>query len=436
VSTEGQLQRAPDSTILVGRLQRFQKWGLTAGEFMLVQCFVQLAQALTGIILVRCLAKNDYAFYTIANTWLLALVTLSDSGVGSAATALGGVVWQDRFRLGQVVASALRIRHWLAAVTILPVIAILVWTLIRNGAGWGLISIFIVLVGVIAYFQLTYSILVVVLRLQREVRRIQLLDAVKGLGRLVLTAGAILVYLDSVVALVATAFASAAQYVLTRKWMIAGIDPCAPHDADIERKIKAVVRKQWPNEVNGVFAGQLSIILLSFFGTSASVADLGALGRISLLFMVFGTMLQSVVFPRYAICQEPLRLKRLYWGIVAGSAVVSLAPVLLTWAAPGPFLWILGPKYKGLSYELMLVMLNAGVASITGVTWGLNSVRAWIISGWWLVPVSLGIQFSLMLVFGVSTIQKVLLIGIVSSSIAIVINVAATFIFSRNFTRV
>lgn len=431
-----QARGALDAAKPAGAWLRLRKWGMIAGEFTLVQGFVQVTQALTGIILVRWLTKNDFAYYTIANTWLLALVTLSDSGVGSAATALGGVVWQDRFRLGQVIASALRIRHWLAAVTILPVIAILVWTLVRNGAGWGLISIFVVLVGVIAYFQLTYSILVVVLRLRREVRRIQTLDTVKGVGRLLLTAGAILIYLDSVVALVATAIASAAQYVLTLKWMISGVDPHAPHDGEIESKIKVVVRRQWPNEVNGVFAGQLSIILLSFFGTSASVADLGALGRISLLFTVFGTMLQSVVFPRYAVCQEPSRLKKLYWGIVAGSAVVSLIPVLVTWAAPGPFLWVLGPKYKGLNFELMLVMLNAGVASIAGVTWGLNSSRAWIIAGWWLVPLGLATQFALMFVFGVSTIQQVLWIGIVSSLVAIGENVVATFVFSHNFTRV
>jgi hypothetical protein len=410
-------------------------WFFTLTEFILVQALVQVLAAVTGLITVRWLAKGDYALYTIANTWLAALVLLSNSGIGSAATALGGKVWQDRRQLGGVIASALRMRRWLASVTVLPVMAVLIWTLVENGAGRGMVLAMTALVAIGATIQLTNGILIVVLRLRGQVRRMQAVDSVGGLSRLALTAAAIPICFNSVLALAISVAGGLVQSVMIRKAVADGVDLAAPPDPEVTRRIRAVIGRQWPNEVNGVFQGQISIILLSFFGTVASVADLGALGRIAILFTIFTATIQAVVLPRYARCQDPARLRTLYVGIVAGYAAAAMMPVLLTWLLPQPFLWLLGPQYAQLSYELMLVALNAGLASINGATWGLNTSRAWIIPGWGLVPAGLAIQFSLMLMVGVSTVEEVLLIGILSSVAGIVINIVATVVFSRGFSR-
>lgn len=410
-------------------------WVVTLTEFMLVQALVQVLAAVTGLITVRWLAKDDYALYTIANTWLAALVLLSNSGIGSAATALGGKVWQDRHQLGQVIASALRMRRWLATVTVMPVLALLIWTLLQNGAGTGTVLAMAVLVAIGATLQLTNGILIVVLRLQEKIRRLQAVDSIGGASRLALTAAAIPIYFNVVLALAISVIGGFVQYVMIRKTAASGADLAAPPDPEVSRHIRAVVGRQWPNEVNAVFQGQISIILLSFFGTIASVADLGALGRVGVLFIIFTATIQAIVLPRYARCQEPARLRKLYVGIVGGYTAAAMAPVLLTWLLPQPFLWLLGPQYAHLSHELVLVALHAGLASINGATWGLNTSRAWIIPGWGLVPAGLTIQFVLMLLVGVSTVEQVLLIGILSSILGILVNFAATMVFSRGFSR-
>lgn len=415
---------------------RVRRWFLTIAEFMAVQALVQLLTAVAGLLTVRWLDKQDYALYTIAVTWIGALVTLSNSGIGSAATALGGRVWQDRDRFGQVIASALRMRRWLAAVTILPVMAVLVWTLIQNGGGGDVVPAIVALVAGTAGIQLSYGILMVVLRLRGEVRRIQLVESTGGLLRLILTAVAAFIYFDVAVALAISLAAILVQYVMVRSTAAAGVDFHARPDPEATQRMRQVVGRQWLNEVNGVFLGQISVILLSFFGTAAGVADLGALNRIGVVFAIFGATVQSILLPRYARCQDPARLRQLYVRIVAGYTALALSPALVTWAWPEPFLWLLGPQYAGLAFELRLLALNVGIGSITATTWGLNMTRAWIIPGWALVPVTIALQLLLMALIGVRTVPQVLVIGIASNAAYCVINIVATVVFTRGFSRI
>jgi O-antigen/teichoic acid export membrane protein len=410
---------------------RAGRWFLTVAEFMAVQALVQLLTAVTGLLTVRWLDKADYALYTIAVTWTGAFIALSNSGIGSAATALGGRVWDDRVRLGSVIASALRMRRWLAATTIVPVSAMLIWTLIQNGADTATLLTIVILVAGSAGIQLTYSILLVVLRLRGAVRRIQLVESVGGLSRLLLTATVAFVYFNGVVALAISLAAVLLQYAMVRHAVSSSIDLHAAPDAEATRRIRQVVGRQWLNEVNGVFLGQISIILLSFFGTAAAVADLGALSRIGVIFAIFGATVQSILLPRYARCQEPARLRQLYGRIVAAYTALAMSPALLAWAWPEPFLWLLGPRYAGLAFEFQLLTVNVGIYSIAATTWGLNMARAWVIPGWMLVPATIALQLLLMAVIGVTTVPQVLYIGIISNAAYCVINIVGASVFMR-----
>ncbi len=59
---------------------------------------------------------------------------LADSGVGIGLTSIGGRVWQDPHRFGQLISTALRLRKYLAAAAVGVVAPILIWMLARNGA--------------------------------------------------------------------------------------------------------------------------------------------------------------------------------------------------------------------------------------------------------------------------------------------------------------
>lgn len=422
--------------LVMPALRRLRRWAVILGQFMLVQSVAQAATIATGILIVRMLGKQEYAYYTIGNSWLSALVTLSDSGIGDATTAIGGRVWQDPIRLGQVVRTAMRTRRWLCAAAIVPIVAVVVWTLVKTGADHVTILAVALLVGVAGVVQIAVRILVIVPRLKGEIRRLQYVDLAGAFLRLGLTAGAAMAFLTASSAMAAALVALLAQYLLLKRWTASLIDARAPVDDDVRRELRRIVVRQWPNEIHGVFQGQISVVLLSFFGTVSGVADLGALNRIGVVFIVLGSVMQSIVLPRYARCQDPQHLRTLYVEILVGFSVLAAGPIAVAFLAPRPILWLLGPQYAGLPVELVLVAATAALSSIAGVSWTLNTVRGWI-KPWWInIPTGILAQLILMPVIGVSTVRQVLLISMAGMALAIVTNVGTTLVYSRGFTRV
>src|ERR1035438_10114760 len=84
------------------------KWAGIISTFAGFQVLIQFVAFLTGILIVRNLTKAEFAVYTVAASSLIILSTLSDLGFGNALLALGGKVWNDNLRLGQLLRSALR----------------------------------------------------------------------------------------------------------------------------------------------------------------------------------------------------------------------------------------------------------------------------------------------------------------------------------------
>lgn len=413
---------------------RIRRGVLVISGFAAVQMVAQGLGLVTGFILVHALDKPDYALYTLTITGINSLVILTNGGILEALMAIGGRVWQDPHHMGQVVASAMRFRRHLARMVAPPILVLLAWFLLRSGAHPAEIAVLSMLALLAAQLQLSSSIVTAVLRLRGEIRRLQHLDLVSAFLRLTLTACCFFL-LNGELAIAIGGLATAASYLMARRWIGATVDWIASPGAQILAEMRSVVRRQWFNDVAFICQGQLTLLLLGFFGGSESVANFGALGRIAALFGIFGAVMQSVILPRYARCQDPRDMRNLYMAILALSGAVAAGPVLAALLFPGPLLWMLGAQYKNLPNELVLVALNAGVASIAFTTWGLNSFRAWIIPPWINVPAFLISQFVLMTLIGVKTMEQVIWVGIAWYGLASLINIGATVIFSGGFGR-
>src|SRR5690349_4585514 len=66
------------------------------------QALVQGAGLICGILIIRLLPTNEYAFYTLANTMLGTMTVLADGGISTGVMAQGGKVWQSKAELGTV----------------------------------------------------------------------------------------------------------------------------------------------------------------------------------------------------------------------------------------------------------------------------------------------------------------------------------------------
>src|ERR1700724_2916848 len=146
------------------------------GNYALVQVAVQIIAFSSGILLVRWLPQREYAFFTIANAMQATLMLLADIGISVGLVSIGGRVWQDRHRFGELINTGLSLRKRLGAIAIVAVTPILASMLLKNGApvSYTALLIAIVLAGISV--ELSIGVLAVVPRLRSDISLIQRID--------------------------------------------------------------------------------------------------------------------------------------------------------------------------------------------------------------------------------------------------------------------
>lgn len=376
-----------------------------------MQIIVQALGLVAGLLLIRTLPQREYAYFTLANTMQATLLMLADVGVGSALSATGGKVWQDKARFSELIATGLHVRKnlaWIGGAVALPVLC---WMLIRNGTsvGYALLLTGAVLLG--ANYRLTTDVLTMVPRLHGRIDQLQKLDLGANLFRLAVLGAACLTYVNAAVAVLVASLSFGLQYVLIRRWAAEAVDLQAPTSAADRQTIFRVVKQMAPNTIYFCVQGQLSVFLISVFGSTKTLAEVGALGRLAVLFSIIGSVMSSVVLPRFARCQNKARLKAMWWQIMGGYAALSAVLMGLAVWLPGPFLWLLGKSYAHLDKELAYIVLAAVINTLAGVIYGLNSTRAWMKGASLSIPVTIAAQVALLPFLDLSTVKGVVLLG-------------------------
>jgi O-antigen/teichoic acid export membrane protein len=392
-------------------------------KFALVQVLVQVLGFAAGLLIVRTLPKREYAFYTIGNTMLAAILVLADSGISSALSAIGGRVWQDSRRLGSLLNTALQLRRQLAAVTVLAVVPVLVWLLAQNGASRLTIFGLVIAVLVGSGLELITRIYSVALRLRSEIRQIQKQALLSALVKLAIVVAALFIFINATVAILSVVVGYAVQYGMLRRWVRRDVDRSAPPDPAMRSEIVSVLKKQAPHSIYYCLQGQVTVWLISIFGNADSVANVGALGRLAVVFALLSSITAEVVLPAFARIQSVHHLRRRYCQIVAGYGAVSVLLVAAVAIFPRQILSVLGHQYGGLSAEGVLMAACAVVSATTGLLWAINSTRAWIVPPALLIPCTVVVQVAMLKFVDLSTVKGVLLFTMYSFVPNIVLSV-------------
>jgi O-antigen/teichoic acid export membrane protein len=405
------------------------------GNYALVQATVQLLAFTSGILLVRWLPQREYAYFTIANAMQATLNLLADLGISVGLISIGGRVWHDRHRFGELINTGLAVRRKLAAVAAIVVSPILYAMLARNGAPfpYALLLIGIVLVGFILQFSI--DVFVVVPRLRSDIGKIQTIDITCTTMRLLLIVG--LVYLFATAGL-AVGIATATfvlQYVLLRSYAAKVVDLSAGENAEDRQEILRLIKALAASALFYCFQGQITVFLISFFGRqAASVAEVGALGRLAMIFTVVMNMLANVFVPAFARCQDKGRLRALYLLIAGGVALFGAGVLAAAAFFPEQFLFVLGNRYTHLHRELLLMLGAAVVSAFAGTLWMLNASKAWITGSWLYIPLTLATQLALIRFTDFSRVDSVLLFNLISLLPSLFVNLALSFRGFRGFT--
>jgi hypothetical protein len=412
---------------MLGPTPRAISWAKTLTKFVSVQVAVQALMIASGILLVRVLSQTEYAYFTIANSMQATMNILADSGIGIGLSSIGGRVWQSPFRFGQLINTAMRLRRYLATVATIIVTPILIWMLIANGATWAYTAVLTLAVLLGLNYQLLTSVLMVVPRLHSQIDRVQKLDFFAAASRLAILMAAYFVFLNAAVGVCATVAGLLTQYYFLRRWIAGSIDVNAPADEQDRRTILGIVKSQSPNAVFYCMQGQLTVWLISILGSTQNIAEIGALGRLGIMFSIIGAVMTSIVLPGFARCQSAAQLRRRYFQIVGTFCLFGLSLVALAGLFPDQLLWVLGSKYSHLRNELFLMMIMTAFNSVVAAMWSLNSSKAWIKRSWLNIPSVIFTQIFLLLFLDISTLSGVLWFGVLSLIPTFLLNCMLTF---------
>lgn len=380
------------------------------------QIILQAIGFVSGILIIRLLPIQEYALYTLANTMLGTMVVLADGGISTGVMSQGAKVWQDKEKLGKVLATGLHLRRRFAIGSIVVTTPILIYLLLHNNASW-LMTLLIAASLIPAFFAtLSDTVLEVIPKLHQNILPLQKNQLLVGLGRLMLTVLTIFIFPWTFVVILASGIPRIYGNLKLRQIANGFVDEKQQTDPIIQAQILQVVRKILPGAIYFCVSGQITIWLISIFGNTTSVAQLGALGRLTMILTTIGVLINTLIVPRFARLEprrkDLLKIISYTMGLLFFLCTIIIVIVNLF---PTQILLILGNSYKDLNKAMLLSVLIGCINLAVGVFISFSHSRGWVINPFLIMIFNIvGTVFPLFFV-DISTLIGVLILSLCSS---------------------
>ncbi len=356
-----------------------------SGRVVFFQVLVQGINAITGLALVRGMSKADYAWFTVAGSFLATLNLLGDGGITTGITTLGGRTHEDSGRFSRLLHESLRLATLLSTVGFFLALPFYIGIYLKISAPQSVIIGVAGLALLSARPTVVTSVLNAANRVQKKISAVQTTDLIAASARLVLTMGiaaaGALTILPVMATTASTIWLQALMVKSTAKPLL--VSPDAPGDE--RSQLIGFVRVLYLNNAFFCVQGQVCTWIIGALGTSNELADLGALTRLTVIFTAVTAPIGYLAVPAVARAKSRQAvLNRIIWtlgAIIFGLAVLVAAGVLAPWA----FLWLLGEKYVHLQAELPLALASQAVSILTTLAWSLVLARGWVRHAWFTV---------------------------------------------------
>ena len=350
------------------------------------QVLVQGTGFISGILTIRLLSTQEYAYFTLANTMLGTMVMLADSGISNGVMAESGKVWQEKSKLANVLATGLSLRRQFGIISLLVTLPVLGYLLLSHGASW-LITLLILLALIPAFFAaLSDSLLEIVPKLHQTIQPLQRNQIEVSLGRVALNTALLFFMPYTVIALLANGIPRMYGNLKLKRLSALYTTGYGRPDIEVQEKIIKGVKRTLPIVLYHCISGQLSIWLISLFGATEGISQIGALGRLSMLFGLFTTIFSTLVVPRFSRMAESRKsLMQYFLAIQLSVLTVSITLLGLVKLFSAQILWVLGDKYSGLNYELFLIALINCIGLLGAVCSQLVLSRGWFLKPYFLI---------------------------------------------------
>jgi O-antigen/teichoic acid export membrane protein len=395
-----------------------RRWIGILSAYFTAQTLTQLLGIAAGLLFVNLMPVREFALYALASSVITFFTFASDLGSTGSLVYFFNQAAREGGGYPSYFAAVLSLRRAAFFLGAAAVCLALPWVAARRGfGGW---EVALALGGVLlaVWFQIDASLGLLALRLdgrQGASYRAEL----AGSGTRLAGAGllAAVARLEGWLGVLSAALGPVVTARLAR--------PGRPREetaADLRPHRRAVLRYLLPTLPGALYfsvRGPLLVWLAAAFGSTRSLAEVGALGRLGLVVGLFSGLTGIVFLPRLAHIADD-RLYRARFLQFGGFLLLLAAGMLAAAAAaPGLFLFLLGESYAGLRAELLLVVAGAGLSLLDGYAVSVNLARAW--TRWQgLAVASLAVTQALLIVLlPLSTARGVLWFNLLSAAAAL-----------------
>lgn len=336
-----------------------------------------------SILLVRELGKSDYAIYTILITIQGMLIPLSNSAIFIGFKKIGGEVWNDSKKMRSLLRTSHSLVSYLIVLAFLFVSAYAYFILEKIGVSPMKISWYLICLLLLVIPEVKSSFIRSAFLLRKHIITVKISELI---GHLVRSIGILIVVflipksfvLSLIYLSVVLSFWVTYGYLLRKTEKYKLNSKKASIDIGYKKTLLKYIRLNWHNSIFFAFKSQVSVFILGIFGTTAALANIGALSRFSLVFAIITSVFNSIYAPAFSRCQEKNRLIKMFISSILTAIVISLMVLLIIYFFPNFFLWLLGADYKDLSNELFLVFAGGSLSFLLSIIYSINISKAWI----------------------------------------------------------
>jgi O-antigen/teichoic acid export membrane protein len=336
-----------------------------------------------------------------------------------------------------VLATGLDLRRQFAGWALVVSIPILAYLLLHHGASWITTALITVSLIPAFYASLSDNLLQIPVKLHQAIIPLQKNQVAVGAGRLVLTAITLFAFPWAFVAIIASGIPRIWGNFRLRKIADGFVDKRQTADEEDRKEIVKIVKKVLPGSIYYAISGQLTIWLISIFGNTASVAQIGALGRIMVLLNFFSILISTLVAPRFSRLPniKKIILNRFFITLflIIGTSFLAISCIHIF---SNEILYLLGESYENLNYELVLAGIGCCLNLVNGTLFAISSARAYILSPWITIFVNLLFQIILIAILPLNTTSGVLIFSIISNTVVIVMFFTNFIYYSSKITTI
>jgi len=369
------------------------------------QGLVQIVTMLIGLLMLRWLAIAEYAQFSLAFSFQTTFSMLTDLGITATITALVGTRINDASVVGDYVRSGRHVRNMMLLV--LSPVALISYIYIAHLHQWSFLASALLFLSIVVsvYASGMISCFTPPLLIHRQLSSYYRISLTSVLLRG--AASAAMHFLHLLNAWVAAWINTAAILInglMTKRKALAYVALPAITKPEITRQMFHYALPALPSAIFYALQGQISIFLISIFGNTRNIAEVGALGRLGQLFLLLAGFNQMVIEP-FMARQPKHRVARNFLLILSVAVAICTVICLLGFMESRWILLLLGPNYSKLQHETGWLLLSSCLSYLIGVVWYMSTARRWIFwsTSWVTIGLIVVTQAAFLTLFRVDT---------------------------------